>query len=73
MAGSLNAGRALWLTGAGLVPDHYVASPGTVLGRAGQVSIDREGDAIRVGVEVIRGQVNQCPGLTDVHVVRRAG
>ncbi|HEY1089533.1 MAG TPA: PhzF family phenazine biosynthesis protein, partial [Burkholderiaceae bacterium] len=35
VTGSLNAGIALWLQGAGLAPDRYVASQGTALGRAG--------------------------------------
>jgi PhzF family phenazine biosynthesis protein len=61
VTGSLNAGLAFWLTGAGLVPDHYVASQGTLLGRAGRVFVDREDDTIWVGgrvVDVIRGQVS---------------
>jgi PhzF family phenazine biosynthesis protein len=60
VTGSLNAGLAAWLTGAGLVPDHYVATQGTVLGRAGRIHIDRESDALWVGgrvTEVIRGEV----------------
>ena len=61
VTGSLNAGLAYWLTGAGIVPDHYVASQGTVLGRAGRVYIDREDDTIWVGgrvVDVVRGEVS---------------
>jgi PhzF family phenazine biosynthesis protein len=61
VTGSLNAGLAYWLTGAGLVPDHYVAAQGTVLGRAGRVHIDREDDMIWVGgrvVDVVRGEVS---------------
>ena len=61
VTGSLHAGLAYWLTGAGLVPSHYVASQGTVLGRSGRVSIDREDDSIWVGgrvVGVIRGEVS---------------
>jgi PhzF family phenazine biosynthesis protein len=42
VTGSLNAGLAYWLIGAGLVPDHYVAAQGTVLQRRGRVHIDRE-------------------------------
>jgi PhzF family phenazine biosynthesis protein len=60
VTGSLNAGLADWLTGAGIVPDHYVASQGTVLGRAGRVYIDREDDTIWVGgrvLDVVRGEV----------------
>ena len=61
VTGSLNAGVAEWLIGAGLVPDHYVASQGTVIGRAGRVHIDREDTVIWVGgrvVEVIQGEVS---------------
>jgi PhzF family phenazine biosynthesis protein len=60
VTGSLNAGLAYWLTGGGLVPDHYVASQGTVLERAGRVHIDREDETIWVGgrvVDVVRGEV----------------
>ena len=61
VTGSLNAGLAYWLTSAGLVPDHYVASQGTVGGRAGRVSIDREDDTVWVGgrvLGVIRGELS---------------
>jgi len=61
VTGSLNAGLAYWLTGAGLVPDHYVVAQGAVLGRAGRVYIDREHDALWVGgrvVDVVRGEVS---------------
>jgi PhzF family phenazine biosynthesis protein len=60
VTGSLNAGLAYWLTGAGLVPDHYVAAQGTVLGRAGRVHVDREGDDLWIGgrvANVISGDV----------------
>ena len=60
VTGSLNAGLAYWLTGADLVPDHYVAAQGTVLGRAGRVHVDREGDDLWIGgrvVNVISGEV----------------
>ena len=49
VTGSLNAGLAQWLIGAGLAPPHYVASQGTVLGRAGRVYVDRVGDDIWIG------------------------
>ena len=49
VTGSLNAGLAQWLIGAGLAPPDYVASQGTVLGRAGRVHVRRVGDTIRVG------------------------
>ena len=60
VTGSLNAGLAYWLIGAGLVPDHYVARQGTVLQRRGRVHIDREDQTIWVGgrvVDVVRGDV----------------
>jgi len=42
VTGSLNAGIAQWLIGAGLAPDRYVAAQGTALGRAGRVHVERE-------------------------------
>jgi PhzF family phenazine biosynthesis protein len=42
VTGSLNAALAQWLIGAGLAPDHYVASQGTALGRAGRVHVQRD-------------------------------
>lgn len=42
VTGSLQAGLAQWLIGAGVAPDRYVAAQGTVLGRAGRVHIDAE-------------------------------
>lgn len=49
VTGSLNAGLALWLIESGRAPEHYVASQGTALGRAGRVHIDREGERVWVG------------------------
>jgi len=49
VTGSLNAGLAQWLIGAGRAPDSYVASQGTALGRAGRVHVDRIGDDIWIG------------------------
>ena len=60
VTGSLNAGLAQWLIGAGLAPPHYVASQGTVLGRAGRVHVDQVGDDIWVGghtVVCVEGRV----------------
>ena len=60
VTGSLNASVAQWLIGAGLAPQHYVASQGAALQRAGRVHIDKEGDTVWVGGEVsecIRGEV----------------
>jgi hypothetical protein len=41
VTGSLNAGLAQWLIGAGLAPRAYVASQGAALGRAGRVHVQR--------------------------------
>ncbi|MCW5655787.1 PhzF family phenazine biosynthesis protein [Hydrogenophaga sp.] len=61
VTGSLNAGLAQWMIGAGLAPDRYVAAQGTALGRAGRVHIEREGSqTIWVGggsVTCIDGEV----------------
>jgi PhzF family phenazine biosynthesis protein len=54
VTGSLNAGLGQWLIGAGMAADSYVATQGTALGRAGKVFIDRIGDDIWVGGEVVR-------------------
>lgn len=61
VTGSLNAGIAQWLIGAGLAPERYVASQGTVLGRAGRVYLERDGTGqVWVGGAVVtcaEGQV----------------
>ena len=49
VTGSLNAGLAQWLIGAGLAPDRYVAAQGAALGRAGRVFVSREGADIWIG------------------------
>ena len=49
VTGSLNAGLAQWLIGAGLAPDRYVAAQGAALGRAGRVFVAREGADIWIG------------------------
>jgi PhzF family phenazine biosynthesis protein len=49
VTGSLNAGLAQWLTSAGLAPNSYIASQGTVLGRAGRVHVEREGENVWIG------------------------
>jgi len=53
VTGSLNASLAQWLTGAGLAPDHYVVSQGTILKRSGRVFLDRVGQDIWVGGHVV--------------------
>ena len=58
VTGSLNAGLARWLIGAGIAPSRYVAAQGTVLGRAGRVHVDHDGQDFWIGgesVEVISG------------------
>jgi predicted PhzF superfamily epimerase YddE/YHI9 len=60
VTGSLNAGLAQWLIGAGLAPDRYVAAQGAALGRAGRVFVSALGDDIWIGgavCAVITGSV----------------
>ncbi|MBK1690002.1 PhzF family phenazine biosynthesis protein [Rubrivivax gelatinosus] len=52
VTGSLNAGLALWLIGAGVLPGRYVAAQGTALGRAGRVHVEQDGDTVWIGGEV---------------------
>ena len=42
VTGSLNAGLAQWLIGAGIAPASYVAAQGTAILRAGRVHLDRD-------------------------------
>jgi PhzF family phenazine biosynthesis protein len=49
VTGSLNAGIAQWLIGAGLAPERYRARQGTVLGRAGRIDVVRDESGIWVG------------------------
>ncbi len=42
VTGSLNAGLALWLMDAGVLPQHYVVAQGTALARTGRLHIDRD-------------------------------
>ena len=61
VTGSLNAGLAQWLIGAGLAPDRYVAAQGAALGRAGRVFVAREGADIWIGgavCAVVSGTLN---------------
>lgn len=53
VTGSLNAGLAQWLIGAGLATPRYVVRQGTVLGRDGRVHLAREGGETWVGGEVV--------------------
>ena len=55
VTGSLNAGLAQWLIGAGLAPPRYVVAQGSALGRAGRVHVAREGDDTWIGGDVVIG------------------
>ena len=55
VTGSLNAGIAQWLIGAGIAQESYIAAQGTLLGRKGRVHVHRDGAAIWVG-----GDVQDC-------------
>lgn len=60
VTGSFNAGAAQWLIGSGRAPASYTAAQGTVLGRAGRVSVEYLQDDIWVGgssTTCIRGTV----------------
>lgn len=61
VTGSLNAGLAQWLIGAGLAPDRYVAAQGAALGRAGRVFVQRDGADVWIGgavCPVVAGSVD---------------
>ncbi len=65
VTGSLNAGIAQWLIGAGLAPPAYVARQGTALGRAGAVHVRQEDGDIWIGgsiVDVVDGVVTLQAG-----------
>ena len=49
VTGSLNAGLAQWLVGAGRLPPSYVARQGVALGRAGRVTVSAEADGTWIG------------------------
>ncbi|MDO9073614.1 MAG: PhzF family phenazine biosynthesis protein [Rubrivivax sp.] len=53
VTGSLNAGLAQWLIGAGLAPPSYVAGQGAALGRDGRIYIAKEGNTVWVGGDVV--------------------
>ncbi|MBM3502542.1 MAG: PhzF family phenazine biosynthesis protein [Alphaproteobacteria bacterium] len=52
VTGSLNAGLAIWLIGAGLAPARYVAAQGSALGRQGRVYVEKAGEDIWIGGDV---------------------
>lgn len=49
VTGSFNAGAAQWLISSGRAPESYVASQGTVLGRAGRVHVRSDGADAWIG------------------------
>lgn len=53
VTGSLNASLAQWLMPPGLAPSRYVASQGTVLGRAGRVHLLRHDGVLWVGGDCV--------------------
>jgi PhzF family phenazine biosynthesis protein len=53
VTGSLNAGLAQWLIGSAMAQANYVASQGTVLGRAGRVHVDQVGADIWIGGDCV--------------------
>ena len=53
VTGSLNAGLAQWLIGAGLAPLRYVAAQGAALGRAGRVHVQQTDADIWIGGDVV--------------------
>lgn len=55
VTGSLNAGIAQWLIGAGHAAPSYSAAQGTALGRKGRIYVQSDGDEIWVG-----GAVQSC-------------
>jgi PhzF family phenazine biosynthesis protein len=60
VTGSLNAGLAQWLIGAGLAPAVYIAAQGAALGRAGRVHVEQDGATVWIGGDVagcIEGEV----------------
>jgi PhzF family phenazine biosynthesis protein len=60
VTGSLQAGLAQWMIGAGMAPERYVATQGTVLGRDGRVYVEKRGNDVWIGgdsVTLVEGQV----------------
>jgi PhzF family phenazine biosynthesis protein len=53
VTGSLNAGLARWLIGAGMAPAQYVAAQGTCIGRAGRIHVRQEGADFWIGGDVV--------------------
>lgn len=60
VTGSLNASLAQWLIGAGLAKPSYVAAQGACLKRDGRVYLEKDGEDVWVGgdvVSVVRGKI----------------
>lgn len=58
--GSLNAGIAQWLLGAGMAPARYRVSQGLSMGRAGRIEVEQAGDDVWIGgnaVSCIEGRL----------------
>jgi PhzF family phenazine biosynthesis protein len=53
VTGSLNAGIAQWLIGSGVASSSYIASQGTILGRAGRVHVEQVNKEIWIGGNVV--------------------
>ena len=53
VTGSLQAGLAQWLIGAGLAPERYVAIQGTALGRDGRVYVEKRGPDFWIGGDCV--------------------
>lgn len=51
--GSLNAGIAQWLLGAGLAPARYRVSQGLTMGRAGCIEVTQVGDKVWIGGDAV--------------------
>jgi PhzF family phenazine biosynthesis protein len=49
VTGSLNAGLARWLIGAGMAPERYIAAQGTCIGREGRIYVEQSGPDIWIG------------------------
>lgn len=61
VTGSLNAGLAAWLIGAGQLPPRYVAAQGTAIGCTGRVHVEQVDDDLWIGgrvTPVITGTVD---------------
>ena len=64
VTGSLNASLAQWLLGSGRASAPYVASQGTVLGRAGRVHISADADGAS-GSAAARSPASRAPSSFD--------